>query len=218
MSKFKLTQTATEVQDILNNSLQKPTGLSKTELVGVGVNGQENIEIGDNLTLANGKLSSATGSLPSTIQFDAEGNRTASKDVKVDGKLKLKSLVSESNPDGDITKELGGGEGSVRHAYRIIVDTYCWFLSFTPKDYGYEIGKKTDIPSDFYTNANYKDLLSTGYHPAGGYYNGDSLDLIVSHVQISERNWIGGYRPSDKSTAESLFNIQGRIVKIVQLN
>ena len=61
MSKFKLTQTATEVQNILNNSLQKPTGLSKTELVGVGVNGQENIEIGDNLTLANGKLSAATG-------------------------------------------------------------------------------------------------------------------------------------------------------------
>ena len=49
--------------------------------------------------------------LLSTIQFDAEGNRTASKDVKVDGKLKLKSLVSASNPDGDITKELGGGGG-----------------------------------------------------------------------------------------------------------
>lgn len=60
MSKFKLTQTAAEVQDILNNSLQKPTGLTKTELVGVGVNGQENIEIGDNLTLANGKLSSGS--------------------------------------------------------------------------------------------------------------------------------------------------------------
>lgn len=59
MSKFKLTQTAAEVQGILNNSLQKPTGLTKTKLVGVGVNGQENIEIGDNLTLANGKLSSA---------------------------------------------------------------------------------------------------------------------------------------------------------------
>ena len=62
MSKFKLTQTATEVQDILNNSLQKPTGLTKTKLVGVGVNGQENIEIGDNLTLANGKLSATGGS------------------------------------------------------------------------------------------------------------------------------------------------------------
>ena len=61
MSKFKLIQTATEVQDILNNSLQKPTGLTKTKLVGVGVNGQENIEIGDNLTLANGKLSASGG-------------------------------------------------------------------------------------------------------------------------------------------------------------
>ena len=53
----------------------------------------------------------AGGNLPSTIQFDEEGNRTVGKDLKVDGKLKLKSLVSESNPDGDITKELGKGGG-----------------------------------------------------------------------------------------------------------
>ena len=119
MSKFKLTQTATEVQNILNNSLQKPTGLTKTKLVGVGVNGQENIEIGDNLTLANGKLA-ATGSLPSTITFDQEGNRTAKKDLGVDGKLKLKSLVSASNPDGDITKELGGDINLYRHCVRLM--------------------------------------------------------------------------------------------------
>ena len=60
----------------------------------------------------------AGGNLPSTIQFDEAGNRTASKDVKVDGKLKLKSLVSASNPDGDITKELGGGGGA--HAWKTI--------------------------------------------------------------------------------------------------
>lgn len=109
MSKFKLTQTAAEVQDILNNSLQKPTGLAKTKLVGVGVNGQENIEIGDNLTLANGKLSAAGGgSFPSTITFDGDGNRKVGKNLGVDGKLTLKSLVSASNPDGDITKALGG--------------------------------------------------------------------------------------------------------------
>ena len=53
----------------------------------------------------------AGGSLPSTVKFDQEGNRTVGKDLKVDGKLKLKSLVSASNPDGDITKELGGGGG-----------------------------------------------------------------------------------------------------------
>ena len=45
----------------IQNSLQKPAGLTKTKLVGVGTNGQENIEIGDNLTLANGKLSATGG-------------------------------------------------------------------------------------------------------------------------------------------------------------
>lgn len=64
----------------IQNSLQKPTGLTKTKLVGVGTNGQENIEIGDNLTLANGKLSATGGgggsSIPvieGTITFN-EGN------------------------------------------------------------------------------------------------------------------------------------------------
>lgn len=51
----------TNVNKLINNSLQKPSGLTKTELVGVGTNGQENIEIGDNLTLANGKLSASGG-------------------------------------------------------------------------------------------------------------------------------------------------------------
>ena len=52
----------TNVNNLINNSLQKPSGLTKTKLVGVGTNGQENIEIGDNLTLANGKLSATGGS------------------------------------------------------------------------------------------------------------------------------------------------------------
>lgn len=51
----------TPVKEKANNSLQKPTGLTKTKLVGVGTNGQENIEIGDNLTLTNGKLSATGG-------------------------------------------------------------------------------------------------------------------------------------------------------------
>ena len=50
------------VNNLINNSLQKPAGLTKTKLVGVSTNGQENIEIGDNLTLANGKLSATGGS------------------------------------------------------------------------------------------------------------------------------------------------------------
>lgn len=54
-------QIANETNIKIQNSLQKPKGLTKTELVGVGTNGQENIEIGDNLTLANGKLSATVG-------------------------------------------------------------------------------------------------------------------------------------------------------------
>lgn len=49
------------VSNLIFNSLQKPSGLTKTKLVGVGTIGQENIEIGDNLTLANGKLSATGG-------------------------------------------------------------------------------------------------------------------------------------------------------------
>lgn len=54
-------QIANETNIKIQNSLQKPSGITKTELVGVGANGQENIEIGDNLTLANGKLSATGG-------------------------------------------------------------------------------------------------------------------------------------------------------------
>lgn len=62
-------QIANETNIKIQNSLQKPKGLTKTELVGVGTNGQENIEIGDNLTLANGKLS-ATGGGSGADAFD----------------------------------------------------------------------------------------------------------------------------------------------------
>lgn len=54
-------QLANETNTKIQNSLQKPVGLTKTKLVGVGTKGQENIEIGDNLTLANGKLSAKVG-------------------------------------------------------------------------------------------------------------------------------------------------------------
>lgn len=51
------------------------------------------------------------GGLPSTIEFDKDGNRKVNKNLGVEGKFTLKSLVSDTNPDGDITKELGGGGG-----------------------------------------------------------------------------------------------------------
>ena len=52
----------------IDAALQKPTGLTKTKLVGVGASGQENIEIGENLTLTNGKLA-AGGSVSPTLNL-----------------------------------------------------------------------------------------------------------------------------------------------------
>lgn len=164
MSKFKLTQTAAEVQDILNNSLQKPTGLTKTELVGVGVNGQENIEIGDNLTLANGKLSGGINGLES----DAEGNLTASKNLGVDGKLTLESLVSPTNPDGDITRALGSAAITLHKVLFQNTGGDCRFFFFalsTTAPYRdnleYEIGM--DNINKWFLHGKERDFLATGY-------------------------------------------------------
>lgn len=44
----------------------------------------------------------AGGSLPSTVEFDSEGNRKLSKNLKVDGKLQLSDLVNKYNNEGDV--------------------------------------------------------------------------------------------------------------------
>ena len=127
----------------------------------------------------------AGGSLPSTITFDQEGNRTVGKDLGVDGTLKLKSLVSASNPDGALTKELGGG-GTPRHVYRIINANY-WYKVCSTKNYNFEIGKLTYIGNDFDDNDNYKELRSSGVYPANGFINLSSPEgayLSVMQVKI----------------------------------
>ena len=43
----------------------------------------------------------AGGSLPSTIEFDKDGNRTVGKNLKIDGKMQLSSLVNKYNKEGD---------------------------------------------------------------------------------------------------------------------
>ena len=54
-----------------------------------------------------------------SINSDGKGNLTVGKNLGVDGKLTLKSLVSNTNPDGDITKELGGGGGEELYCHSI---------------------------------------------------------------------------------------------------
>lgn len=111
-----------------------------------------------------------------------------------------------------------GGSTPARHAYRITIGYDCWFLSFSTKDYGFKIGKENPRPSDFFTNDSYKDLLSEGIHPAGGYYNGDSNDLLMSNINILPTKILArGYSPSLKDTSGGQINIQNKIIYIIQL-
>ena len=153
------------------------------------------------------------GGIPSTIEFDKDGYRKVSKDLGVDGKLKLKSLVSASNPDGDITKALGGGE---QHLYRLLLDNL-WYISITPKDYGFNIGEYTSAPSDFTINDKYKDLRSEGVHAVGGIYK---YNIIPSTFYLdSSINSATLYGYDIKQSEQTSISISlNRLVSIVQLN
>lgn len=71
------------VKGKIDAALQKPTGLTKTELVGVGASGQENIEIGDNLTLKDGKLNAASASGGNSIPIVEGTIDTSSSETEV---------------------------------------------------------------------------------------------------------------------------------------
>lgn len=93
-------QLANETNNKIANSLQKPAGLTKTELVGVGTNGQENIEIGDNLTLENGKLSASGGGGSSDVNYlvSKDGTSyTGEIDPNKINVLKLPTLIMPLN-------------------------------------------------------------------------------------------------------------------------
>ena len=112
-----------------------------------------------------------------------------------------------------------GSSTPARHGFMITISYDCWFLSFSTKDYGFEIGKEYIIPDDFFTNDNYKDLRSTGIHPAGGYYGGDSSDLLVSTINIlkTSKYLARGYIPSIKTTTATEINIQNKVIYIYRL-
>ena len=142
------------------------------------------------------------GGIPSTIEFDKDGNRKVSKDLGVDGKLKLKSLVSASNPDGDITKELGGSQ---IHGYSIIFNNTMHYDVYTTKDYNLELRKETTI-QQFFVNNDYAELHQDGCYPAAGYYckSFDGSDMIVNLFEIKKGSYyIEGYNMT-KSKYESV--------------
>lgn len=138
-----------------------------------------------------------------SINPDGKGNLTVNKDLGVDGKLTLKSLVSASNLDGDITKELGGG--SARHGYSVIVNDTFHYEVYTTKDFNLEIGQKTNIER-FFANNDYAELRKDGYYPAAGYYRKsfDGSDILVNLFRIKNGYYsIDGYNMT-KSKYESI--------------
>ena len=106
-----------------------------------------------------------------SINLDGKGNLTVNKDLGVDGKLKLKSLVSESNPDGDITKELGGGGAALTQNKVYFKNTsgkICMFFFFalsTTAPYRDllipELGM--DNINNWFLHGKERDFLATGY-------------------------------------------------------
>lgn len=157
------------------------------------------------------------GGLPSTIEFDKDGNREVKKNLKVDGKLTLPSLVSDTNPDGDITKELGGG--SAIHAYMIILSETFYYIAYTSRDFAFRIGIESAI-DNFADNSDYDELKAYGVHQASGYVHSvqDTADMIVNQVKILSKSDVKlkGYdmkTQSYKTISSSLY----RDVKIVKL-
>ena len=139
-----------------------------------------------------------------SINSDGKGNLTIGKNLGIDGKLTLKSLVSASNPDGDITKELGGGggggdSGSARHCYYVDVDGQFIYIVYTEKNYNFTLGEQNTVP-DFISNPNYKELHAGGkssrrYYPAIGMYTGhDNARRIVSSMSLynNDKGYVNG--------------------------
>ena len=160
----------------------------------------------------------AGGSLPSTITFDEAENRKVGKNLGVDGKLTLKSLVSASNPDGDITKELGGGggggdSGSARHCYLVSVEGQFIYIVNTEKNYNFTIGKQNTIP-DFMSNPDYAELHAGGesfsdyrYYPATGMYTGhDNVRRVVSELSLlnNHKGYVNGVALDSSITTGSV--------------
>ena len=134
----------------------------------------------------------AGGSLPSSITFDTDGNRTVKKNLGVDGKLTLKSLISATNPDGDITKELGGGGGgggSTEKLYKLTVSaSYKSYGSFTITFYNYNneaVNSETKLKTAIKSIG---EIVATGY-----FKNGSDIHPVISVYFDSGKDLVYGY-------------------------
>lgn len=133
----------------------------------------------------------AGGSLPSTIKFDTEGNRTVKKNLGVDGKLTLKSLVSASNPDGDITKELGGAK-LYKHTIFAFSSTY-GMVYFTLYNYSnVAIDSEEKIINALKSIG---EVVATGYIKNGFVFN----VYLAQIVPADGKAYVSGYHNDPNS-------------------
>ena len=147
------------------------------------------------------------GGLPSTIEFDKDGNRKVKKNLEADGKLTLKSLVSASNPDGDITKELGG-EGSTSKLFVHFItltgngtdNIYIQYLSSKSDKYTKEnffddiLGKKILATGDINYKYNVMFVENNSYNITAKYLYNSETEAGIRSVAINN------YRFTDEPT------------------
>ena len=159
-----------------------------------------------------------------SINPDGKGNLTVGKDLKVDGKLKLKSLVSASNPDGDITKELGGGGGgSTLYEYTATlinsgnIGVYRIGKFYSSADMGTNSKTRNSaqifnqlIPTDPTTVSN---LIVSGYVKISegantNYYSLIQLELSFDHAYLYYLNPTKGKVRYSRNVINDNWNIQ----------
>ena len=113
-------------------------------------------------------------------------------------------------------KEAGGSTAPARHAYRVLLDGL-WYIAITSKDYGFKIGEKTSVPSDFLTNDKYKELRRGGIHPVGGAYNYNTIPSELRLQSTIGAISITGYDIKNSQAGSYTIPLK-RISDIVQLN
>lgn len=209
----------TNVNNLINNSLQKPAGLTKTELVGVGTNGQENIEIGDNLTLANGKLSATGGGSVGGFEYDSvtpndeftsyTGTITGDKPVyitttkgfmtAVQGTFGISNMIAVTETDVFVRYLVYTNGSIVGNSVYIQKKTYSHFITITSSTstfyftYQNTSNEKLNTLDSLKTALAGKCLLCTGHTDSetAEYISGEGANIVVGVVNNSDHSTSG---------------------------
>lgn len=218
-------QLANETNTKIQNSLQKPVGLTKTELVGAGTNGQENIEIGDNLKLENGKLS-ATGGGSGGDAFDTivlssdettyTGTITGERPVLIDQDGAKFLPVQNYTPDLCfafgyeldfdsnsiyLSYHLLGGGTVQYNKIKIVAIYFSHFITLTSSTLGSINFNYTNTSEDKFTMDTLKTALAGKFVTCSGRIDDNGTNEIAHYIAGETGGLtVGWFDPSDGST------------------